>query len=671
MIQKFIARKRKPDDPYLKGVPTFDIIGGTNLYDPPYQIQDTELSKSYNVFTRNKKVVKRFGYKTFANGLPLPSPVIQFEQFYKYDGSDYLCCFTLKDIYVYNTASGYWDLKTPNLLVDDCETAWTAKANVTATADTTWFRYGAKSAKLAIAAGFTTGIAATMAVAAKDLHTYTYLHFYIKSSIAQAAGDLQIMLDNTAACASPIETINLPALSAGVATEVEVALAAAASDTAIISVGLKIATDNGACDIYLDDIRAVKCYTGTVNDRWATEMIYDSDNTEVKFIATNKVDAVQYWNGTGNWADLPGTVGSPNKAKVVLNYYHYLLLMNCVVGGVSAPQRIEWCVEGRPTHWTDAGSGNNSLAQTADFIIGAEFLQGNVAIFKGKSITLMNFTGLLAPFYFDELRVLDVGLMSKDTIQSLGTDLLFLGWDCFYTFDSFNCKPVGRKKVSENIIETINPAAINTIFSHVIDQYGLCLFFLPSGASDYPDMAWCYDYNESTFYLWKFNDPITAAGYYSSTSKVTIGQLLSKIGTLNWRLGSRSLSNLAPISLLGDYNGYTYQIDYTEKNDNGVAVDAYFDTRNFITLGQYTRLEELDVYGIGSGVYVQFSVDNGKTWGEEHNLGITPLVDKEFLRNLKITSEKVMMRFGNREIDGWFELEGWIRKYIEKDIIRA
>src|SRR4030065_1552457 len=51
-----------------------------------------------------------------------------------------------------------------NLTVELCETAWTASANVTATASTTR-KEGANSASLAIAAGFTTGKVAYKALA--------------------------------------------------------------------------------------------------------------------------------------------------------------------------------------------------------------------------------------------------------------------------------------------------------------------------------------------------------------------------------------------------------------------------------------------------------------------------------------------------------------------------
>lgn len=76
--------------------------------------------------------------------------------------------------------------------------------------------------------------------------------------MATSAGNLKILLDDTANCASPVETLNVPALVADTWTFCRVALANPRSDTAIISIGLEYDSDLGACTIWLDDISVVK-----------------------------------------------------------------------------------------------------------------------------------------------------------------------------------------------------------------------------------------------------------------------------------------------------------------------------------------------------------------------------------------------------------------------------
>lgn len=145
----------------------------------------------------------------------------------------------------------------PFEVVENCEDAWDewVNANVTSTADAD-HQVGTYSAKLAVADLAAAGeILATEAIASTDLSGYNKIRLWIKSSVATASGDLQFLLDDTANCASPIESLDIPSLSAGTWTRVELTLAVPASCTAIISVGIKMVVDKSIFDIFIDDIQ--------------------------------------------------------------------------------------------------------------------------------------------------------------------------------------------------------------------------------------------------------------------------------------------------------------------------------------------------------------------------------------------------------------------------------
>jgi hypothetical protein len=148
------------------------------------------------------------------------------------------------------------------LIVEDCEDAWNegVVANVTSTLDGAVFATGAGSAKFEVAAGFTTGRIGyeTVSIVGNTLAAYQALAVWVKSSVAVAAGQLQIMLDDTALCASPLVTVNLPAIPAAVWTLciVPTSFAACASKT-VISVGVNATADIGAFDLNIDSVRAV------------------------------------------------------------------------------------------------------------------------------------------------------------------------------------------------------------------------------------------------------------------------------------------------------------------------------------------------------------------------------------------------------------------------------
>ena len=155
-------------------------------------------------------------------------------------------------------------------VIHNVDSLWTEQGtvgSVTSSLVTEDKREGGGSNKHILAVGLAAGaIVASEAISSTDLSGMTHAEFWMKSTIATTAGDLQLLLDNTASCASPVETLNVPALVADTWTYVRVALATPELDTAIISVGLKHTNDIGAATIHIDSIRAVRDNTGD----WAT-----------------------------------------------------------------------------------------------------------------------------------------------------------------------------------------------------------------------------------------------------------------------------------------------------------------------------------------------------------------------------------------------------------------
>lgn len=175
--------------------------------------------------------------------------------------------FTLEDTYEYaissfkglNKVEYVYSIAVDHLL-ENCEDAWTAGTSVTATADTAFKKVGTYSAKFVVAAGAASG--ATLGyedITEVDISDADKIEFWMYSSIALTAGQLQSMLGATAAIASPLETINIPAMDAATWYRLEISLANPHLDTAIISLGVRQASgvDVGAFTFYLDDIHAV------------------------------------------------------------------------------------------------------------------------------------------------------------------------------------------------------------------------------------------------------------------------------------------------------------------------------------------------------------------------------------------------------------------------------
>jgi hypothetical protein len=143
-----------------------------------------------------------------------------------------------------------------------CNTAFdeTVDSDITVSIDSEDKRQGNGSNKFVIAAGASAGDIATDSITSKDISKYDYLEGWVKIALAAgtSAGNLKILLDDTASCASPLETLSVPALTNDTWTFFRVALANPELDTAIISVGLEYDSDLGACTVWLDDLSVVR-----------------------------------------------------------------------------------------------------------------------------------------------------------------------------------------------------------------------------------------------------------------------------------------------------------------------------------------------------------------------------------------------------------------------------
>lgn len=148
-------------------------------------------------------------------------------------------------------------------LLENCEDAWNEGSitGVTATADNTsgYFQVGSNSAKFAVAANAAAGILGYETISVANITSATHVRLWARSSVAVAAGGLQLLLDDTALCASPLETIDLPAIPTTFGTEpLFVALANPASDLSLVSIGIKQPTDLGAFNLWIDDVQAIE-----------------------------------------------------------------------------------------------------------------------------------------------------------------------------------------------------------------------------------------------------------------------------------------------------------------------------------------------------------------------------------------------------------------------------
>ena len=143
--------------------------------------------------------------------------------------------------------------------LSDNDTIWNAQSNVTLTLETTDKKVGSGSSKFVVATAFSTGLVAYEDLTiVQDMTNRDSISIWIKSSVNTVLGDLELVLDDDAGCASALENIDLPALTANTWKLATVGILATTDVSVINCVGLSLATDITTADvtIFLDNFLA-------------------------------------------------------------------------------------------------------------------------------------------------------------------------------------------------------------------------------------------------------------------------------------------------------------------------------------------------------------------------------------------------------------------------------
>ena len=153
--------------------------------------------------------------------------------------------------------------KITSTSIHRCDTTFdeATDSDFTQALDTQNRKQGTSSLKLTIASGASAGDLVSDSITSKDISKYDTIEMWVRSTVATSSGNLKLLLDDSASCASPLETLSIPALSADTWTFVRMSLSTPHLDTAIISVGFEYDSDLGACVVNIDDIVAVKSDT--------------------------------------------------------------------------------------------------------------------------------------------------------------------------------------------------------------------------------------------------------------------------------------------------------------------------------------------------------------------------------------------------------------------------
>lgn len=630
-------------------------IGGLRLDLGSPVIPERASPNCNNVTFENGNVRKSWGEETFGRtealpfqdeesaGVRQPATIMEFKVFKKGSTVPVLMVFTTAGVYYYKMSLNHFLTVTQGAIIEDCEDTWTGVAGTSIGTYLLPWR-GSAAILPGITGAFSgPGIVAFENFSPTDYSAFTYIHF--RCSIHQSSaitslskGDLVLDVDDTDGIASPVESFDIPAMTKGSNDEwIEVYLPIADPDSwaAIRSVGLRSTVAGAGLSglfFLIDDIRAVKGFTGDQDDNFSSAVLLDVN--DVDFLAwTNGSDPPQKWDQSTEFAEdlLPTGDPASYRPKWMLSYGDRLCLYNDV--GQEFPRRIYWSVAFNPEAFTGTGSGVGDLEGVmadGDSIQRAERL-GDVAVIYGEhSIAIQQYraNNVENPFIFSA-RVNTVGLAAPRALINLrGHEHVFLGWEDVYSFrGGRNVDRIGRA-IRDELFRDINPRAIHKSFMVQHEAERLVRLYVPVLGSEIPNRYYELDLIER---VWSRGErDYTAGTAYEFVNSTTWKDLSdnfaieadpwrwSGLTTKGTRWSDFTLETNQDVPIYGDANGVVFR---SAQNTFKIGNDSYtgvWETKDFVTKGEYRR-------GAMDWMELDFEVA-----GEGFNLGVTPVLNVSY-----------------------------------------
>ena len=609
---------------------------------------------SRNIEFYNELMQGRLGLTKFDTAV-LSGPITLIDQYWKFTGSYDLLFFTTKDIYKYNFGSSRYDFLTPKysvgkirvenastkiyggLEVDNCDVspvAWAdgSAGDVTPSRETTAPKDGTAFVRLTVAAGAGVELLAYHNITSVNLTAYDSIGFWIRSSVNTNSGDLKFQIDDTAACATPLEDINIPALVANTWTWVNLTLATPANLTAVISIGIYQAVDLGACTIDIDQIVAgdwagqlgVGDYisigsTYSTADTWyeisavtsdteltltvvyagstASQQAYNSrlifqgatsnpwqgiqflDTTEGEvYIATNGVDTPVWYDGTNQFQVVTGLPSGFVSAKYINVFFDRVIWLWCVEAQ-NEPVRVRWSAAANFKSYTAAHFNDLNLPDAGTWIKGS-YLQGDILVVpKEKNGYSLRHVGGDEIFGFDFLSTLE-GAWSGYSIVPSSAGAFYYSADNLFRFYNL------LQDVSQPFddiypyLNSLDPNLSELITGFDVIAKKQIRWALPYNSTSLYSPVVVYDYARSIIEIWEYQYPsaIRAIGEYLEAADVYVddtdwAELYVDEEEGYW--DDRTFLSDAPIVLYGHEDGIVRKAD-TGSDDDGYAFDRIF-----------------------------------------------------------------------------------------------
>lgn len=382
---------------------------------------------------------------------------------------------------------------------------------------------------------------------------------------------------------------------------------------------------------------------------------------------TNYINNIRKWTGSGNTADLGG---SPPKCKYMCAYKDYLVLGYINDGNVRA-SRVQWPDTASPETWTGGNSGAKDLNDDDEEITAVALYGEYVAVHKKTCIYLGYLVDTSSIFKFDR-KSTGSGAIAHTSIQSLPTgEQIYLATDGIRLFNGTSSRLI-ESPVTDELRQGINYAYTERTWSLIVPEFNEVWIGVAIGSQTTPDTV--YKYNYITGSCHKDYRPNTMSAWnFDNVASLTWDEITTSWDSSGLRWDDNSLGTDVPVPMFGGSDQYTTYKDPTVSNDNTVAINASWESKDFESAikGQICRWQLMEMWAKGNTVDVDYSIDAGANW---INI-VTQTLDSDYpsddlpdILYFDVWSSKIRFRFRNTEPGQTFYLKQFVVSYKPREM---
>jgi len=306
------------------------------------------------------------------------------------------------------------------------------------------------------------------------------------------------------------------------------------TEFAIVTAGAKLYKME-SLDGTLDDITGSLSITADNNFHWITwkNTAIGTDNSDTNIIK---------WTGSGNGAALTVPTGL-TRARDVVEYRNYLILLNVTVSGTAQPSRFYYSNLNTLNTWTDLDFIDVSPSD-GDVLVGGIVLGGDLYLFKKFAIYRVRLTGdAVNPFIVQKTNS-HVGALSTNGIVLSNNTIIFVANDGVYGFNGNTSQKISTK--IDPTFDSLNKSNLSK--AQIMDYNEDNQIWIASGTGSTHNRVLVFDYSNAA---WTLHTGINAA---------VLGDYIAS--------GDERIFH-------GDYSGLVFEDD-TDDSDDGTAINAYW-----------------------------------------------------------------------------------------------